>query len=305
MANTLEMAKIFQTQLDKQILQDATSNFLEVNAGQVIYHGGDTVKIPTIATQGMGNYDRNKGYTQGSVTLTYKDYTLTQDRGRSFNLDAMDIDESNFLASAGNVLGEFQRTQVIPEIDSYRWSKVHQLAKGAGNATTYTVDSSTIIKNLKSDITKVEDVVGNHNGLVLIMNTYAAAALDEALPKQLDPATFTAGSISDEVKSYDGIPIIKVSSARMMSDYTINDGSTTGQEAGGLVETSAATQVNWLIFPQTAPIAVSKTDTIRIFDPMQYQAANAWHIDYRKFHDLWIPSNKLATVFTNYVAAKA
>ena len=49
---------------------------------------------------------------------------MTQDRGRSFNLDAMDVNESNFIATAGNVMGEFQRTKVVPEIDAYRISKL-------------------------------------------------------------------------------------------------------------------------------------------------------------------------------------
>ena len=50
MPNTFEKTQIFQTLLDQQITQEANSNFLEANAGQVIYNGGDTVKIPTITT---------------------------------------------------------------------------------------------------------------------------------------------------------------------------------------------------------------------------------------------------------------
>lgn len=303
MANAIEMAKIFQTQLDKQILQDATSNFLEVNAGQVIYNGGDTVKIPTISMDGMANYSRTNGYNQGAVTLTYIDYKMTQDRGRSFNLDAMDVNESNFLASAGNVMGEFQRTQVIPEIDAYRWSKIYTLANSVSHVTTYTPAKNDITDQLDADIAKVEDAAGTHNGLVIVMNTLTAAVLNQALDKRLDPATFTAGQIHTEVKAYNDIPIIKVSSARMKTAYTFNDGASEGQTAGGFAAAPSAAQINWLIFPQNAPIAVSKTDIIRIFDPTQYQAANAWHIDYRKFHDLWIPKQKLAVVFANAKAS--
>ena len=36
------------------------------------------------------------------------------------------------------------------------------------------------------------------------------------------------------------------------------------------------------------PIAVSRTDKVRIFDPETNQSARAWAIDYRKYHDLWI-----------------
>ena len=117
--NTLEMAKIFQQSLDKQMGIEATSGWMESNAVNVKYNGGDTVRMPRISTTGMARYDRDNGFNQGAVTLTYDDYKLTQDRGRTFHLDSMDVDESNFIATAGNVMGEFQRLQVIPEVDAY------------------------------------------------------------------------------------------------------------------------------------------------------------------------------------------
>ncbi len=299
MANNIEMAKLFQTMLDEQITQEATSNFLESNAGQVVYNGGDTVKIPTLTMQGLGDYSRVNGYVQGDVTLTYKDYTMTQDRGRGFTLDAMDVNESNFIASAGNVMGQFQRLHVIPEIDSYRWSKIHSLAAGASHSTTYTPAKDTILAALDADIAKVQDKAGNINGLVIVMSIPTCTVLNSALTKELDVINFGAGQIHTEVKGYNNIPIIKVSSDRMKTLYTKYDGKTTGQEAGGLVAADGAKQINWLIFPQNVPIAVSKTDTVRIFDPMTWQNSNGWHIDYRKFHELWIPANRLDVVYSN------
>ena len=53
------------------------------------------------------------GYPKGSVTLSYQTLTMGMDRGTSFQLDAMDVNESNFIASATTVSGEFQRTQVV------------------------------------------------------------------------------------------------------------------------------------------------------------------------------------------------
>ena len=116
--NTLEYAKIFQSQLDRQIVEGATSGWMEDNTGQVKYSGGNEVKIPTISTQGLGDYDRDNGFVRGAVTLSYETYKMTQDRGRTFSLDAMDVDESNFIANAGSVMGVFQDEHVIPEIDS-------------------------------------------------------------------------------------------------------------------------------------------------------------------------------------------
>ena len=42
MANTIEYAKLFQKELDKQILESATSGWMEENASQVIYNGGNS-----------------------------------------------------------------------------------------------------------------------------------------------------------------------------------------------------------------------------------------------------------------------
>jgi len=46
MANVLEYAKIFMQELDKQVVAQATSGWMEANAGLVKYNGGDEVKIP-------------------------------------------------------------------------------------------------------------------------------------------------------------------------------------------------------------------------------------------------------------------
>ena len=114
--NTMEYAAVFMQELDSQMVECATSGWMEDNAGQVQYSGGAEVKIPKMELSGLGNYDRDKGFATGSVTVNYETKKLTQDRGRAFQVDAMDVDETNFAAVAGNVMGEYQRTKVIPEI---------------------------------------------------------------------------------------------------------------------------------------------------------------------------------------------
>lgn len=54
--------------------------------------------------------------------------------------------------------------------------------------------------------------------------------------------------------------------------------------------------VNWLICPKSAPVAVSKTDNVKIIAPEVNQFADAWDVDYRKYHDLFIPENKKAAI---------
>ncbi|MBQ7232803.1 MAG: hypothetical protein IJX07_06260 [Bacillales bacterium] len=302
MANTLSYASIFQPELDKQIIQEATSGWMELNDSMLKYNGGNEVKIPSIAMDGLADYDRENGYTPGSVTLKWETQTMTQDRDRTFQLDAMDVDETNFVASAGNVMGEFQRTWVVPEVDAYRYSKIAKEAIAASKASGgYTPAESSILNKLLYDIAAVQDIVGEGTPLVVTLPITIAAILNssEKIQKRIDVVDFARGEISTKVRAIDGIPLIPVSSKLLKTSFDFNDGKTTGQEKGGFTAAADAKTVNWIITARNAPIAVSKTDTVRVFDPMTNQKANAWKIDYRKYHDLWIPKNKLDGIFVN------
>lgn len=300
--NTLQYSQQFQTVLDAQMLAGATSAFMEANAGQVKYDGGDTVHIPEVSMQGLAKYDRDEGFNQGSVTLKFNPYKMTQDRGRTFQLDSMDVNETNFVATAGTVMGEFQRTQVIPEIDAYRYSKISALATAENKVTTgFTPAVATILEKLEAEITEIQDVVGEEEGLIIVMSTKLRTILNNAdkFNRYLNVAEFKNGSVNTTVKSFNDIPILGVPSARMKTAYVFNDGKTANQQAGGFKADTGAKDINWIIMPQRAPIAVSKTDKVRIFTPELNQKADAWKIDYRKYHDLWIPKNRFAAIRVN------
>ena len=269
---------------------------MEENAGQVKYSGGNEVKIPKMSLSGLGDYDRDSGYTQGAISLSYETKTMTMDRGSKFLLDKMDVDESNFVASASNVMSEFQRTQVIPEVDAYRYSKIYSLAKD-NYGRTYTPAASTILSTLSEDITAVQDVAGNAD-LVLIMArpVYDMFCNNDKISKLINAGDFKQGALDLQIKMFNGIPIIPVPSARMQTAYTFNDGKTGDQKVGGFKPAEKATRINWIICPKSAPIAVSKTDNMKIIDPDTNQSADAWLLAYRKFHDLWIKDNALPCV---------
>ena len=115
---------------------------------------------------------------KGAVTLKFETLKMTQDRGRTFWLDSMDVDETNFIASAGAVMGEFQRTQVVPEIDAYRYSKLAAECTTENTSEGYTPVASTILAKLKEDIFKIQDVAGDV-ALVISMSMFAAKILSD------------------------------------------------------------------------------------------------------------------------------
>lgn len=300
--NTIQFAALLQQKLDEQVIAQSTSGWMEANAGQVIYSGGKEIKVPSISTSGLADYDRDNGFVQGAVTLTHETLTMTQDRGRTFKLDAMDVDESGFLVNATSVAGEFQRTQVIPEIDAYRYSKIYALANENNRVSTaYTPAKATLLDALRADISTIQDLVGDGTPLVITMAQTVATILDSVsdISKHISVADFKQGDVNLKVKALDETPIRRVPSARMKTAYVFKDGTTSGQESGGFAPASSAKQINWIICPQSVPVAVSKTDKLRIFSPEVNQDADAWKIDYRKYHELWITKNKMNTVMVN------
>lgn len=301
MSNLIEYAKIFQEELDYQMIAKATSGWMELNSDLVKYSGGNEIKIASLVMDGLGNYSRTDGFPGGSINLSFETHKFTQDRARTFSIDRMDVDESNFVLSAANVMAAFQQDYVIPEVDSYRYSRIAQIALDNGRASTgYVPVASTMLDKLTADITTIQDAIGEDKELVIMISIKTSKILNntDKIAKHLDVTNFTKGEVSTQVQSLDGIPIIKIPSARFYTEYTFKTGEA-GQEAGGFEKTADAKPINWIIAARQAPIAVSKTEEIRIFEPRKNPKADAWKLDYRKYHDLWLPKNKLNGVFVN------
>ena len=327
MANTIELASVFQKNLDEQMTAKLTSGRMEANAGQVNYTGGKEIKIPHMELQGLADYNRNDGagYVNGDVTFTYQTKEMRKDRGRSFHLDINDADETDFALQATGLLIKFQRDKVVPEVDAYRYSMLAQemlianadkggnvkgITSGTGKGTgvakgivtgNYTPDKATIYSKLKADLAAIRDVVGDIP-LVITMTSLNLSLLEQAdeITRQLNVADFPRGDIMTRVKTFDGIPIVEVPSSRMKTEFDFK-----ANGAGGFEKTSVALDINWMITPLAAPIAVCKTDLPRIFSPSVNQQASAWKIDYRKYHDIWITNEQLKLCRLNVAGAIA
>lgn len=303
--NTLQYAALFQDSLDKLEVQETKTGWMEANAGQVKYNGGREIKIPKIALDGLADYDKDNGYTQGAVTLEYETRKMAQDRGRKFRLDAADVDETNFVASASTVTGEFQRTKVVPEIDAYRLSNLATVAIEKGNAEYgYTPAAATMLAKVKKAVSKIRDT-GYVGPIMVHITSDALSELELGVAAaNLREGSFSQGGINTKVPIIDtNVFLIETASVNMHTAITIYDGKTSGQTAGGYVP--AGLNMNFIAMAKTAPIAVSKLDKMKIFDPATNQFADAWDIDYRRYHDIWVPDNKKELIQVNIKDAQA
>jgi hypothetical protein len=299
--NTLVYATQLQKALDASAVLGLTSGWMDANASQVVYNGGNKIRMPEMSTTGLKDYDRDDGYPDGSVTLSFKEYEMTMDRGTSFQLDAMDVNETNFIVNATSVCSTFQKEHVLPEIDAYRYSRIYALLKEAGRSTVYTAEAAGVWDKLQEDIAKIRDEIGEETPLVVTVSQKAKTMLElnEKFTKILNVAEFKAGVINTRIKEFNNCFLKPVPSSRMKTAYVFKDGKTDGEKEGGFAPAEGSKGINWIITPQNVPIAVTKQDKMKIINPDAYQKADAWFIGYRRYHEVWVPEKRYKKCWVN------
>lgn len=291
--NTLSFATNMTKQLDKAIVMKPVTGFLADNGLKAKFVGAKTVMIPELEISGLGDYDRDSGFVQGTITVTNRPVVLSMDRGRSFQLDREDNDETGIADLAGQIMGEFVRTKVVPEVDAYCLSKLARYAMD-NNQTITGTPASQAYKMFTEAVSKSQSVVGYDEDLVAFVDGtfWTALQTTSEMSRLLTVTNFKKGDVDFEVKSINGIPILPVPDSRMKTEYHFLSGSA-GEESGGFVPTATAKKIGLLLMPKRAASLVKKTDQVRTFEPARNLNADAWKFDYRLYYDLFI-RNSLA-----------
>ena len=304
--NSLEFQSKLTGELDKALVQEAQTSFFADNALRSKFVGARTVLIPDVDMQGLGNYDRDDGFVTGALTVSSESYTMAMDRGRSFQLDREDNDETGIANLAGQVMGEFVRTRVVPELDAYVLSKLATLATTKSQTVTGTV-ASQIYKMITEAINKVQAVAGYSEPLVCFVDSTVWGALMNTteVTRQINVGEFKKGSVNTKVKYLNDVPIIPVSDDRMKTADTFYDGVTddsgssgADQTVGGFVPATGAKKIGILVLPRRAASLVKKSERIRTFTPEQNQKADAYLFQYRIYYDLFVKKSLTRTVYT-------
>ena len=124
MPNTIALAKNYTSILDEvykgasvtaDLTSDASMMREGANANEILY--------PQLEVGGLGDYDRNSGYTSAAVKMQWATAKFNYDRGAKLEVDVMDNVESHNIAftRAG---AELQRTRVAPEADAFTFATI-------------------------------------------------------------------------------------------------------------------------------------------------------------------------------------
>ncbi|MBQ9414526.1 MAG: hypothetical protein IJU16_05305 [Clostridia bacterium] len=306
--NSLQFRTNMTKELDKAIVQGATTGFFEDNVLRAKFVGAKTVLIPSMDMSGLGDYDRDNGFVQGAITLTSNSHTLQQDRARTFQLDREDNDETGIANLAGQVLSEFVRTKVVPEVDAYCLSKIAGYAASQNQTVTGTPATQAYAMFTEA-VKNVQEIVGFDEELVAFVNNDFLAALNASpeVARSITVSDFKKGGVNFKVKSIDGIRLLPVPKSRMKTAYTFYDGTTvteaTGaaaavdQTVGGFVPTGAAQDIGLIVMPKRAASLVKKSETLRTWTPEQNIKADAYKFDYRLYYDVFLKNSLLTAIY--------
>ena len=274
MANTLEYAKVFNTNLDKAIEQSAKTAWMEANASRVKYNGGNEFKIAKIGLDGLTDYDRADGFATGAVTLDWETKQFKYDRGRKFRIDAMDVDETNFVVDASTVLGEFTRVEAAPEIDMVR------IAELAGYGTELEANAKGALATLKDAVVEIRDL-GYEGQLVAHVTYNFFRGLEDAMAGQL--GTINVDGI--DFPALEDVALIPTVSSRMVSAVK-KDGNK------AIVKGDEAKDLDLIITGFDVPLGIVKHNVTKVITPEVNQEADAYDIHYRNYHTLEVEDNK-------------
>jgi len=294
MANIIEhISKHLHNELDEMFVKESVTGILELlrpGGIQLDFVNAKTVKVPNIAMSALSNYSRTTGYAAGDINLTWEAFTLTQDRGKQFTLDAMDNEESGGIAVI-HAMKVFERTQVIPEVDAYRLSTLAAKATGTGIATPGTIEANKVIAKFADAEKYFEDNEVPIDRIVYFISTEVARLIKTTteLKALVGTTTVENGDIKLKVNTFNDNIIIVVPPKRFKTAYTFGHNYFT--------PTADAKDINILAVYDAASIPVKKHNPVRVFSPEVVQDKDAWKFNYRIYHDIFVPAKKIEGVW--------
>lgn len=296
MANNIQLVSEMTAIVDEVYRQAAVTTVLEAPSDLVRYSGGKSFKIADMALDGLGDYSRANGYPVGDVSLSWKEYTFTNDRGKRFVVDRMDNEES-FGIVASRLNGDFTRDYMAPEVDAYRFAKI---ANNAGTTVAAALTKATIEDAVQEALVTLQEKGVPSSRLIL----FTTARVRQGLQQGIDRVVMNGETgISTTINTYEGVPIVNVPNDRFYTAITLNTGLPTGSGETakaaefGYEKSTTGKDINFILMDRSASVNITKLNMLKLFTPDENQKLDAWQWDYRLYHESFVFNNKKTGIY--------
>ena len=319
MANAIELITKYSTKAwDAVYKAESRSAILDGEKDLLKFVGAKTVKIAKPSTSGLSDYKRPNaaqegvfggdghdtsmsagygyGYQQGDVSVEWETFTISCDRGVQLRIELFDDEETDGIA-VGYATTEVSRTQVIPEVDAYVFSKLVENAKTvksvnisiSGLSLGVPAAAAPIYELNAGFLQLAEDEVPEEDQVIFCSNSfYNMLRNTPELVKTLRQDEYTK-DVKFTIGEYEGRPIIPVPQNRFRTLIKLLQ--------GGYGWDSNAKNINFIICSKKAVYHVVKYDKVRVFNPGVVQDFDGYKVNVRIYHDVFVPDRKKAAIY--------
>ena len=292
-------AEKFERDLQQKYARELTSNSLFGSNPNVKFINAQTIKLPKITVSGYKDHNRNVlGFNSGTVTNEWEPKKLEHDRDIELFIDPLDVDETNLVLEMANLTNTFENEQVIPETDSYVYSKLYAEAnkyKSAGaKVDTTALTKANILDWFDDRMGEMDDLGVPEEGreLRLTSDMYKLLKQADGISRMLDVSK--ANNIDRRVHSIEDVKIIKVPSARFKTAYNFTN---------GCVADDTAKQINMMLCHPSCQVSRQRYSYIKVFTPgHDSKTTDKYLYQNRKFWDSFMIENKACGMAFNVEA---
>lgn len=288
MANNITKFKKYVPLLDEVYKNAALTSVLDSDASLAqAGANANEIIIPKISMDGLGDYDRNSGYTNGDVTLTNETVTFNYERGRMFSVDAMDDEETAGIAY-GKLASEFIRTKVAPEGDAFRFA-TYAGVEGIGVASGALADGAAVVTALRAAANEMDEAEVPYEERYLFITPTLKGMIEDL----------------DTTKSREVLArfsqVIAVPQTRFYTAIDLKTGKD-GEAAGGYAQATDGKEINFMVIHKPAVMQYNKHIAPKVITPEANQNADAWKFGYRKYGLADVYENKVAGIYLHHKA---
>lgn len=318
MANAIELITKYSTKAwDKVYKAESRSAILDGEKDLLKFVGAKTVKIAKPSVSGLSDYHRPNGahdgvfggdghdtsmalgagygYQQGDLSVEWETFTITCDRGVQLRIELFDDEETDGIAVA-YATTEVSRTQVIPEVDAYVFSKLVDNAKNVrtvdialGDTLGITGTAQPIFELNAGFLALAEEEVPEEDQVIFCSNAfYNMLRNTPELVKALRQDEYTK-DVKFTIGEYEGRPLIAVPQNRFRTLIKLLQ--------GGYGWNADSKNINFIICNKKAVYHVVKYDKVRVFNPGVVQDFDGYKVNVRIYHDLFVPDRKRAAIY--------
>lgn len=290
MPNSIALAKNYTALLDEvyrnasvtaDLISDTSMMRAGANANEILY--------PQIEVTGLGDYSRNSGYTDGTVSVVWKTTTFNYDRGTKIMVDTMD-DQETFNIAFGMAGATLQRDKVAPEADAFTFATLAGV-DGITKAIPETfADASEFLKALLEAKSIMDEDEVPEEGRYLY-----------ATPTLLNSVMALDTTKSREILSTFAIKK-SVPQSRFYTAINLLDGKTSGEELGHYKKADDGKDINFMIIHKPAIIKFDKHTASSIISPDNNPNADGYISKYRKYGLVDVYKNKVAGIYLSHKA---